>query len=80
MTRARAYTPNPYLKFASRKTKLSNARGAARKAPSNTKKSKVTYNICGEKFVATDVFDTFWHFAAERKLIYDKRTNGIAAP
>jgi hypothetical protein len=79
MTRAR--TPNQYLKPAPRKARLFAARDAASKAPSRYKKpSKTTYNVCGTKVVATDVFDTFWWFADERKSVYDKRTNGIAAP
>ena len=74
-------TPNHCLKPASRKAQLSSACDAAQKAPSRPKKaSKTTYTICGEKVVATGVFDTFWWFAAERKSIYDQRTMGEAAP
>ena len=77
----RTHTPNKYLKPAPRKAKLSSVRDAAKKAPSRPKKAPgTTYNICGGKVVTTDVFDTFWRFAAERKSIYDKRTKGEAAP
>jgi hypothetical protein len=79
MTRVSA--SNHCLKPAPRKARLSSARDAAQKAPSRPKKApKTTYIICGEKVVATNVFDTFWWFAAERKSIYDKRTKGEAAP
>ena len=78
MARASA---NHCSKPASRKARLSSACDAAQKAPSRPKKApKTTYTICGEKVVATQVFDTFWRFAAERKSIYDKRTKGEAAP
>jgi hypothetical protein len=79
----RTHTSNQYLKPAPRKDRLSSAHNAAKKPPSQPKKAptgKTTYNICGKKLVATEVFDTFWQFAAERKSIYDKRTKGEAAP
>lgn len=42
---------------------------------------KTSYHIGGgEMVIATEVFDTFWKFAAERKAIYDKRINGHDAP
>jgi hypothetical protein len=61
---------------------LSSAHGAAQKAPSRPKEGSktTTYIICGKKVVTTEVFDTFWWFAAERKSIYDKRASGEAAP
>jgi hypothetical protein len=77
----RAHTPKQCSKPAPWKARLSSACGAAKKASSRHRKaSKTTYDICGEKVVTTDVFDTFWRFAAERKSIYDKRMNGEAAP
>jgi hypothetical protein len=79
----RTHTSNQYLKPAPRKARLSSARDAAKKPHFQPKKaptSKTTYNIYGEKVIATEVFDTFWWFAAERKSIYDKRTKGEAAP
>ena len=75
MTRAQTHN----LKPASRKARLSSAHGAC-KIASKRKVSKTTYTICGEKFIATDVFDTFWRFAAERQSIYNKRKNGVVAP
>jgi hypothetical protein len=41
---------------------------------------KTLYEVDGRKVTATDVFDTFWKFAAERKAIYDKRVRGEDAP
>jgi hypothetical protein len=77
----RTHTPSSHFKSASRDAKLSAARSAGKKAPSRNKTtSKTTYIICGKKVVPTEVFDTFWWFAAERKSIYDQRMKGETAP
>ena len=78
----RVQTPDQYLKPlkpAPRKARLSSARDAAHKGSSRPKKAS-TYIIRGKKVVTTEVFDTFWWFAAERKSIYDKRIKGESAP
>jgi hypothetical protein len=36
--------------------------------------------ICGVRLHPTVAFDTFWHFAAERKAIDDRRRAGEPAP
>lgn len=65
----------------SRKARLCLARRAASQAPLRPQQGpKTLYEIDGVKVIATDVFDTFWKFAAERKAIYDKRVRGENSP
>lgn len=55
-----------------------------------SKKSKLTHHTSGRRPLSvtikgkvlkpTEVFDTFWYFAAERKAIDDKRRSGSPAP
>jgi len=64
-----------------RTSRLSSAREAASKTTLLSKVAvKTSYNIGGKKVIATEVFDTFWKYAAERQAIYEKRVRGEDAP
>jgi hypothetical protein len=52
---------------------------SSRKQPSTSQPPK-SITIRGQKLVPSVVFDTFWHFASERKAMDDKRRAGLAEP